>query len=231
MNDGSSNVLRVEGAAVGYGRDQSVIEQADMYLDHGAVHLLIGRNGAGKSTLLRAMAGLHPLQKGRVVVNDHSIHALTDRERAAWVAYVASTPPRTSQLRVGEVLELAAKDRSEVTAMLSAFGEEHWWDRRLDTLSDGEAQRVMFARALLQNTPWVFMDEPTAFLDVPSKRTFWKHLAVAAERGQSLILATHDYEHLASRGAVDSVHLIHRGALQAVDAHAAPGEWTEMMES
>ena len=231
MNDGSQNVLRVEGAAVGYGRHQSVMDQATMCLDHGAVHLLIGRNGAGKSTLLRAMAGLHPLQKGRILLNEHSIHSLTDKERAARVAYVASTPPRTSQLRVGEVLELAAEDRSEVTTLLSAFGEKHWWDRRLDTLSDGQAQRVMFARALLQNTPWVFMDEPTAFLDVPSKRAFWNHLAVAAERGQSLVLATHDYEHLASRGIVDSVHLIHKGALRAIEPHAAPDEWTQMMES
>jgi len=231
MNERASNVLRVEGASIAYSRHQAVIREAHMCLDCGAIHLLIGRNGSGKSTLLRAMAGLQPLKDGRVLVNDQPIHRLSDKERSAWVAYVASTPPRTSQLRIGEVLELVAQDASEAVALLAAFGEKKWWDRRLDTLSDGEAQRVMFARALLQNTPWVLMDEPTAFLDVPSKRMFWDHLAVAAERGQSLVLATHDYGYLASRGSVDSVHLIRKGALEVISADSAPDDWTRLMES
>lgn len=231
MSEQASNVLRVEGASVGYDRQQTVIREAHMCLDRGAIHLLIGRNGSGKSTLLRAMAGLQPLQDGRVLVNDQPIHQLSDKERSAWVAYVASTPPRTSQLRIGEVLDLVTQDRSEAVALLAAFGEKHWWDRRLDTLSDGEAQRVMFARALLQNTPWVLMDEPTAFLDVPSKQMFWNHLAVAAERGQSLVLATHDYEYLASTGSVDSVHLIRKGVMEEIAVDSVPEDWTRLMES
>lgn len=230
MVDGRPHSLQVEQATVGYGRHEAVLNTVRMHLEEGAVHLLIGRNGSGKSTLLRAMAGLHPMRSGRVRVNGQEIHGLNEKVRSELVAYVASTPPRTSQLRVGQVLELVARDRSETRAVLHAFGEKDWWDRRLDTLSDGEAQRVMFARALLQETPWVLMDEPTAFLDVPSKRAFWEHLAVAAERGQRLVLATHDYEALARSGSINSVHLIQDGTVSALDSQSKPEEWTFQME-
>lgn len=229
MDKHLNHTLSVEHATLRYGRQTPVLENASMKLDTGSVHMLIGRNGSGKSSLLRAMAGLQSIAIGRIEVDGTDIHAASHDERAQLVAYVASTPPRSSQLKVGEVLELAAARGEDPRAMLCQLGENEWWNRPLDFLSDGEAQRVMFARAMLQRAPWVFLDEPTAFLDVPSKHVFWEQLQLAVARGQQVVLATHDYEYITAQGLQGTVHGIKDGLIHALDPGDSPHDWTDWM--
>lgn len=230
MGKSRYHTLSVQHVTLRYGRQAPVLEDASMHLNTGSVHLLIGRNGSGKSSLLRAMAGLQSIQTGRIEVDAKDIYATSHEERAQLVAYVASTPPRSSQLQVGEVLQLAAAVGEDAHAMLCQLGEERWWYRQLDSLSDGEAQRVMFARALLQQAPWVLLDEPTAFLDVPSKRVFWEQLQHAAARGQQLVLATHDYGYIADQGLQGTVHGISGRRIQALDPEGSAQDWTNWMD-
>ena len=229
MDEHRNHTLSVQQVTLRYGRQAPVLEAASMHLDSSSVHLLIGRNGSGKSSLLRAMAGLQSIHSGRIEVDGTDMHTASHDERARRAAYVASTPPRSSQLRVGEVLQLAAAAGEDAHAMLSQLGEAGWWNRRLDSLSDGQAQRVMFARALLQRAPWVFLDEPTAFLDVPSKRVFWEQLQHAALRGQQLVLATHDYEYIAGQGLQGTVHGIRDRRIEALDPTGSAHDWTDWM--
>ena len=207
-----------------------VLRSAQMSISNGGVHLLIGRNGAGKSSLLRSMAGLQPIQGGSIVLNDRDVHSMSTSERARQMAFVASTPPRSSQLRVEEVLNLAASSSPSIPRVLAQFGELDWAQQRMDALSDGQAQRVMFARAVLQGAPWIFMDEPTAFLDVPSRKAFWKHAVEVSGQGMSIVLATHDYEHLAGSIALASVHLIEERGVHALNPAESPLRWTQRME-
>lgn len=225
------NSHRLEAAAVDirYGTEL-VLHKAQLRISGGGVHLLIGRNGAGKSSLLRSMAGLQSIQGGTIALNGQDVHRMTAADRAQYLAFVASTPPRTSQLRVDEVLGLAASASALIPKVLEQFGDARWLRRRLDALSDGEAQRVMFARAVLQETSWLFMDEPTAFLDVPSRKVFWKHAIEVAKNGTTIVLATHDYEHLATSVDLASVHLIEAKGVASLDALESPLQWTKRME-
>ncbi|MGB2385505.1 MAG: ATP-binding cassette domain-containing protein, partial [Flavobacteriales bacterium] len=107
MTEAISHRLDVNRIDIRYGA-ATVLQAAELSIRGGGIHLLVGRNGAGKSSLLRAMAGLQSLQGGSIVLNGSDVHAMPSAERAQALAFVASTPPRTSQLRVVEVLNLAA---------------------------------------------------------------------------------------------------------------------------
>ena len=76
----------------------------------------------------------------------------------------------------------------------------------------------------------MFMDEPTAFLDVPSRKTFWKHAVDVAVQGTTIVLATHDYEHLAGAVKLASVHLVGAQSVKALDPSGPPQGWTERMQ-
>ena len=229
MTEAISHRLDVNRIDIRYGA-ATVLQAAELSIRGGGIHLLVGRNGAGKSSLLRAMAGLQSLQGGSIVLNGSDVHAMPSAERAQALAFVASTPPRTSQLRVVEVLNLAASNAASVSEVLAQYGDVAWAEQRMDALSDGQAQRVMFARAVLQGTPWIFMDEPTAFLDVPSRRAFWSRAVEATGQGTTLVLATHDYEQLAGEIQPSSVHLIEARNIISLDPEETPSQWTKRME-
>ena len=229
MTEANSHRLDAKDVDIRYGAE-FVLRAAQLSIPVGGLHLLIGRNGAGKSSLLRSMAGLQAIQGGVIALNGHNVHGMSSAERAKRVAFVASTPPRTSQLRVQEVLGLASSSTARVAEVLAMFGETAWAQQRMDSLSDGQAQRVMFARAVLQEAPWIFMDEPTAFLDVPSRKAFWKHAVDVADQGTTIVLATHDYEHLAGAVKLASVHLVASQSVMALDPSGPPKGWTERMQ-
>ena len=229
MTEANSHRLDAKDVDICYGAE-FVLRAAQLSIPVGGLHLLIGRNGAGKSSLLRSMAGLQAIQGGVIALNGHNVHSMSSAERAKRVAFVASTPPRTSQLRVQEVLGLASSSTARVAEVLAMFGETAWAQQRMDSLSDGQAQRVMFARAVLQDAPWIFMDEPTAFLDVPSRKAFWKHAVDVADQGTTIVLATHDYEHLAGAVKLASVHLVASQSVMALDPSGPPKGWTERMQ-
>ena len=229
MTEAIFNRLEINRVDIRYGA-ATILQAADLSIQGGGIHLLVGRNGAGKSSLLRAMAGLQQLQGGSIVLNGSDVHEMSSAQRAEHLAFVASTPPRTSQLRVGEVLNLAAFNVERASEVLAQYGDLDWAQQRMDALSDGQAQRVMFARAVLQGTSWIFMDEPTAFLDVPSRKAFWTRAVQVAEQGTTLVLATHDYEQLVGEVEPASVHLIEAMKVVALDPKASPSHWTERME-
>ncbi len=229
MTEANSHRLDAKDVDICYGAE-FVLRASQLSIPVGGLHLLIGRNGAGKSSLLRSMAGLQAIQGGVIALNGHNVHRMSSAERAKRVAFVASTPPRTSQLRVQEVLGLASSSTARVAEVLAMFGETAWAQQRMDSLSDGQAQRVMFARAVLQEAPWIFMDEPTAFLDVPSRKAFWKHAVDVADQGTTIVLATHDYEHLAGAVKLASVHLVASQSVKALDPSGPPQGWTERMQ-
>ena len=201
-------MLRVEGLTTGYrsrGRTYAVSPQLEGELPEGRLTCLVGTNGAGKSTLLRTMAGLLPPLGGRVSVGGRALDALSPAERARAVAVVLTGRPDVAHLRVGELValgriphtgfsgRLSAADRAVVADALRRTGVDGMARRPVTTLSDGECQRAMVARALAQATPVLLLDEPTAFLDFPAKAALFDLLAdLAHTEGKAVLVSTHD---------------------------------------
>ncbi|MFI3293449.1 MAG: ABC transporter ATP-binding protein [Rikenellaceae bacterium] len=205
-------MIKFKNIEIGYPK-RTLIKSANIEIGRGELVALIGRNGAGKSTLLRAIGALQSPVSGDIYIGGESIATLTSLERARAVSFVTTERVRIANLKCQDVVALGrapytnwlgrmqSSDKEVVMGSLCAVGMESFAMRSIDGLSDGELQRVMIARALAQQTPVVLLDEPTAFLDMPSRYELMKLLRELCENeGKSIIFSTHELD-LAMRGA------------------------------
>ena len=222
-------VISLSQLSVGYSLSHPVISDINLELRSGQLACLIGENGIGKSTLLKTLTGFLPKLKGSLLLGDRDIESFSQRELARQVSIVLTQKPDVQNLTIEEIIglgrspytgffgRLRAEDRKVVNDAIATMGIEKLRGRMIQTLSDGERQKVMIAKALAQETPIILLDEPTAFLDFPSKaETFQSLQRMAHERDKLILLSTHDLE-LAVRFA-DSLLEVKKGTLQAVSA-------------
>ncbi len=200
----------------------TVASDVNASLRSGELTCLLGANGAGKSTLLRTLAAFQPPLGGEVYILGRRIGDYTSRELARLVSVVLTEKPALRGMTVTELVGMGrtpytgffggldATDRARVREALDRVGITHLADRHVHTLSDGERQKVMIAKALAQQTPIVLLDEPTAFLDYPGKVDMMHLLhTLARDTGKTILLSTHDLD-LALRLA-DRLWLLERG--------------------
>ena len=203
-------LLRLAHLDTGYGRGRRAVAASrdlSATLHPGTLTLLLGPNGAGKSTLLRTLSGLQPPLGGEVLWQGHDVRHITPRQLARTVGVVLTARPDTGSLTVADVVRLGRMpygsllggtteaDHEAVSEALRLTHTQAFAQRPLHSLSDGERQRVLLAKALAQQTPAILLDEATAFLDFPSKIAtlrLLRHLAHTA--GRTLLLSTHDVE-------------------------------------
>ncbi len=237
--------VRFQELSIGYrtGRKVKVVaERLTGELTSSELTCLVGRNGTGKSTFLRTIAGLQAPLGGRVEVtpprssqgegvgeNSISIHSLSANERAKMIGVVLTQKPDVQNMTVEEVVglgrtpytgffgTLSKADRAIVAEAMEQVGIMPLAQRNIQMLSDGERQKVMIAKALAQQTPVILLDEPTAFLDYPSKVEMMQMLRqMAKEMDKTIVLSTHDIE-LAAKIATRFLLLSEKG-LQEVQA-------------
>ena len=192
---------------------RKVAESINASILQGELTCLLGANGVGKSTLLRTLSAFQPALDGEILVyNSLTSHLLpltsfSDKEVSRLIGVVLTEKP---DIRNMSVRELVALGRSPYTGFWGTLHNEDWQvvdeaidavrisvlrDRMVHTLSDGERQKVMIAKALAQQTPIIFLDEPTAFLDFPSKVEMMQLLRrLAREAQKTIFLSTHDFE-------------------------------------
>lgn len=222
-------LISLSHLSVGYSPSCPVISDINVEVKSGQMTCLIGKNGIGKSTLLKTLAGFLPVLEGSLLLDNRDIHSFSQQELARQVSIVLTQKPDVRNLTAEEVIglgrapytgffgRLRAGDRAVVDDAIRAAGIERLRGRMIHTLSDGERQKVMIAKALAQQTPVILLDEPTAFLDFPSKaETFRSLRCMAHERDKLILLSTHDLE-LAVRFA-DCLLEVKDNALQAVSA-------------
>lgn len=222
-------VINLSQLSVGYTLSHPVISDINLELRSGQLACLIGENGIGKSTLLKTLTGFLPKLKGSLLLGNRDIESFSQRELARQVSIVLTQKPDVQNLTIEEIIglgrspytgffgRLRAEDRKVVDDAIATMGIEKLRGRMIQNLSDGERQKVMIAKALAQETPIILLDEPTAFLDFPSKaETFQSLQRMAHERDKLILLSTHDLE-LAVRFA-DSLLEVKKGTLQAVSA-------------
>jgi len=211
-------MFAIDNLQIGYGR-RVLSTLSQVTVEPGEFICLLGRNGQGKSTLLRTFAGFIRPVAGEARLDGRPVREWPAAERARKVAVVLTDRPQVGALRVWELVEmgrqpytgwtgaLSADDRAIAAEALAQVEGEHLRDRFVDSLSDGERQRVMIARALAQQPQVMLLDEITAFLDLPSRVTITSTLRkVAHETGVSIILSSHDLE--LSLNAADRIWLL-----------------------
>lgn len=221
--NGLSPVLTAEGLCVGHG-DMVVAKDITFEMRPGEVAALIGLNGSGKSTLLRTLAGLLRPVSGRLLIDGRPSEELSAQHRARLISTVLPSRPRLGIMQVRSLVEygrqpwtradgrLRDEDARIVKDAMDATGTRALRERIFDSLSDGEAQKVLIARAVAQRTPVMLLDEPTAHLDLVNRVAILQMLRTIAEReGQSVLLSLHDLA--TSFDLCDRILLLHQGSL------------------
>lgn len=204
MSDERIYTIELRDITLGYG-DRILFENVNIGFGWGEFTGLIGRNGTGKSTLLRTIAALAKPLSGEIIVDGERLSGLSAKEIAGLISFVSTEEIRISNLKAADVVALgrapytnwmgtlSAEDREMVGEALELVGMTRFMNKPMDTLSDGERQRVMIARALAQDTPIILLDEPTAYLDLPNKYEICLLLRKLAHlKKKSIIFSTHD---------------------------------------
>lgn len=199
-------MIQLENISIGYRPGKPLAREVNLAARQGELVALAGRNGTGKSTLLRSMLGLVPLLEGRCLYNGKPLAAMDPLSRARTISYVSSRLDTRTSLTARELVSLGrmpytgwsgrpgSQDREHVERALDEVHMRHLAERGVETLSDGERQRIMIARAVAQDTPVMVLDEPAAFLDIPNKFELVRILSDYRDRGKIIIYSTHDLE-------------------------------------
>ncbi len=195
--------LDFDDFAVQYGKRRALVDFSDV-VTSGEWLGVIGPNGAGKSSLLRALAGL-TASSGQVRLDGAPLAAMSARERASKVAYVAQLPIVPDDMSVFDFVLLGrwpyvsrfgterSADRRAVTDVLERLRLESFQDRMLGELSGGERQRVVLARALAQEPSVLLLDEPTSALDIGHQQQALELVTeLRCHRELTVIAAMHD---------------------------------------
>lgn len=200
------NAITFRHLSVGY-KDREVLSDINLDIAAGQLVCLIGANGAGKSTLLKTIAGFLPKRAGELELLQKPISDYTHDQLARTVSVVLTGRTAVENLSVAEVVGLGRSpytgfwgtlreaDRRVVDRALAQVGITQLASRMINTLSDGEQQKVLIAKAMAQQTPIILLDEPTAFLDYTSRLDLMQLLRrLAHDEGKTIVLSTHDLE-------------------------------------
>lgn len=204
----SSPLLQTNSLSIGYSeRKRFLYSDLNLSLKPGSLTCLMGPNGTGKSTLLKTLTGIIKPLSGEISYKNNSKLILNPKECAKTFSIVLTEPIPTSFLNVYQIIslgrfpygnwfgQLKRKDKEVIDWAVKAVGVQDLLDRKINRLSDGERQRVLIGRALAQKTPIVFLDEPTAFLDLPHRIEIIHILrSLTRESNLSILLSTHDLD-------------------------------------
>lgn len=196
--------LQTNDLTIGY-KDTVIASGLDITLFPGKVTAMLGENGAGKSTLIKTLTGeIKPLG-GSIEICGKPLESYTPASLAKTIAIVTTGDIQAGGLRVKELVGLGRQPHTDFFGRLSAYdkriveeamqsvGISHKADSYVATLSDGERQKALIARAIAQQTPLILLDEPFSFLDVASRVEILSLLIGSArENGTTILFSSHD---------------------------------------
>ncbi len=184
-----------------------VAEQINASVYSGELTCLLGANGIGKSTLLRTMTANQPILSGSILYQGVDLASYTPKMLSQIISIVLTDRINIKNLSVSDIVgmgrspytgfwgKILPADRKIIEESIEMVGIKHLSKRMIHTLSDGERQKAMIAKALAQQTPIILLDEPTAFLDFPSKVEMMQLLhRLSRQTGKTIFLSTHDLD-------------------------------------
>lgn len=198
-------MLRAEHLQIGYSK--TIASALEISVSPGELFALVGRNGSGKSTLLQTLRGHIPPLEGLLTLDGKPLNDWSINELATKIAWVHTRFSGIAQLTVLDYVILGRtpylnhmgswgrKDIDLAEQALKHVNAFHLSHKETTTLSDGERQLVSIARALAQDTPYLFLDEPTAFLDFYHRRTMFALLSdIASKQNKGILMSTHELD-------------------------------------
>lgn len=201
----NQEILYIKNLSVGY--SQPVCEGINAVVNKGELVGLAGKNGSGKSTLIKSLLGLQPIFSGEIHLNQEEISNWNEVKRAKEIAVVFSRLNQVPAISVEELVALGRlpyrnwmtqlnSDEVElIKKSLDLVGITHLKNRFANELSDGQLQMVMIARALVQDTNLIIMDEPTSHLDIENQfKIFELIYKLTQETSKTFIIASHQIE-------------------------------------
>ncbi len=199
-------MLEAKQIAIGY-EGVALASGINAVAQGGEMICLLGQNGCGKSTLLRTLCGLQPPVAGSITIDKKEVQTLSAADKARVLALVLTERMSLENTCVHDVVAmgrypyssflggLTAQDETVINEALEQVGLLHKKDAFYNTLSDGEKQRVLIAKALAQETPLILLDEPTAHLDLPNRIRILLLLRELAHTQQKcVIISTHELD-------------------------------------
>jgi iron complex transport system ATP-binding protein len=198
------SAVDIEGLTVKAG-SKVLVSNVTLAVEAGTWCTIVGPNGAGKTTLVEAVAGLRKPSHGSVSISGHALAEMPERERARRVALVPQQPVIPSGMSVEDYVALgrvayhglfrppSASDRRIVESVLERLSLVDFRERDVMTLSGGERQRIVLARALVQSTAVIVLDEPITGLDLRHQMDMLELLkSEIAQCGLTVVATLHD---------------------------------------
>lgn len=207
----NKETIRLDDLSIGYSikkhHTKEVASHIQATIRSGELTCLLGENGVGKSTLLRTLSAFQPKLGGHIWLLGREVESYTDRQLSRIISVVLTERCEIRNMTVRDLVgmgrspytgfwgRLTPNDWEVVDRSIRLVGIEVLASRMVHTLSDGERQKVMIAKALAQETPIIFLDEPTAFLDYPSKVEIMQLLyRLIQTTEKTIFLSTHDLD-------------------------------------
>lgn len=198
----------LEDLQIGYGsapKEKKIGSRYNLTVEPGKFHVILGQNGEGKSSLLRTLAGVQNPLSGKVILDKENLHQLDLQARAKLIGLVLTEKIPQSHYSVEEYLalgrypytnwmnKLQKQDQLIIEEVLEQIKATHLKGRKVSELSDGEQQKIQIAKVLVQQTPYILLDEPTAHLDIHHKIQLFKILKdQVKDYGKTIIMASHE---------------------------------------
>lgn len=198
--------LQLREFSAGYKNKQLLLPTNLTFPSSGLI-ALIGRNGSGKSTILRGIAGVTHDFRGEIYYGSERIDDVSASKRARILSFVNTQRPRISNMSARMMVglgrapytdwigRLTPEDEEIIRDALDKVGMLEFAERSINTMSDGECQKVMVARAIAQDTQIILLDEPTSFLDLPTRHRLVEMLTrLTRQTGKTIIYSTHELD-------------------------------------
>ena len=211
--------MTIKNLCVSIGRKE-IVKDVSLSVPEGRLAILLGPNGSGKSTMLKAVYRTLPYQRGQILLDGQDASRMTNREFSTKVAVVSQFSTISFDFTVMEIVLMgrtphlgmlskeSQRDRELAQNALRLVGMDEFSQRHFDTLSGGEKQRVLLARAITQEPMVLILDEPTNHLDIYYQLQV---LSLVKRLGISCIAALHDLALAAQFG--DLIYLLKAGSL------------------
>ncbi|CAK7026100.1 ABC transporter ATP-binding protein [uncultured Phascolarctobacterium sp.] len=199
----ANTIIELKNLSIGYG-NKKVLQDVNAKINRGEIVGIIGCNGAGKSTLLKTIRGLLPRQSGEVLYFDKALESFAEKELAREVAYLQQNV-EVGFGYTGKDIVLAGRypymkwwegesryDEELSLKCMEYTGTKELADRPVNEVSGGQKQRILLAKVLAQQTPILFLDEPTTGLDMVYQEEIFRFSKALAEMGKTILMVVHE---------------------------------------